>query len=216
MTRRRSLLLAVAIVFAILFGALLEAWPAMDEPSRHAARSPAAGPYRGSEAPAAIRIPKLALRDVVDRRIVRTEGLRGGVVLVTFLDTDCTEQCPIIASQIGRALALLGDDEQSRTAALAISVNPEIDTRSSVVRFLRRHRVLGDVRYLSGSIAQLRPVWEAFQIVSAYETGDADIHSAGVRLFDPRGRWVATLHAGVDLTPANLAHDIATAFSSGG
>jgi len=28
-----------------------------------------------------------------------------------------------------------------------------------------------------------------------------------VRVIDRRGIWVATQHAGVDLTPSNLAHD---------
>lgn len=48
----------------------------------------------------------------------------------------------------------------------------------------------------------------------AYETGNADTHSADVRVFDRNGKWVATLHAGADLTPANLAHDITTALES--
>jgi hypothetical protein len=34
------------------------------------------------------------------------------------------------------------------------------------------------------------------------------MHSAPVRVYDGRGRWRSTLHPGVDLTPANLAHDL--------
>jgi hypothetical protein len=37
------------------------------------------------------------------------------------------------------------------------------------------------------------------------------MHSAPVRIYDREGRWRSTLHAGVDLTPANLAHDIGLA-----
>jgi protein SCO1/2 len=153
----------------------------------------------------------LALHDVVSGRLVQTADLRDRVVLVTFLDTDCQEQCPIIAGEIGRALAYLSERERARTTALAISVNPTIDTPAKVERFLQRHHVLGELVYLGGPIASLRPIWRAFQIVSAYETGDADTHSAAVRVFDPQGIWVSTLHAGVDLSPVNLAHDIATA-----
>lgn len=208
------LLLGAAIASAALVGALLAAREVVSGPDFPASRPGGAGPYRGSEPPAGIHLPSFALRDVVSGRLVGTGDLEGGVVLVTFLDTDCREQCPIIAGQIGRALARLGNDERADTTAVAISVNPLIDTRASVVRFLREHRVLGELQYLSGTVRELKPVWRAFQIVSAYETGDADTHSADVRVFDREGEWVATLHAGVDMTPANLAHDISTALAS--
>jgi hypothetical protein len=57
----------------------------------------------------------------------------------------------------------------------------------------------------------MSPVWRSFHIVAAAETGNADIHSADVRIFDRRGIWVSTQHAGVDLTPSNLAHDLRVA-----
>jgi hypothetical protein len=77
--------------------------------------------------------------------------------------------------------------------------------------FLRRHRVAGILRYLVGTESELRPVWDAFHVLPSVDTGDDEIHSAPVRLFDREGVWVATLHAGVDLTPANLAHDVRVA-----
>jgi hypothetical protein len=61
---------------------------------------------------------------------------------------------------------------------------------------------------LSGYAAEMKPVWKRFGVVSAYETGDADTHSADVRVFDAEGIWASTQHSGVDLTPANLAYDI--------
>jgi cytochrome oxidase Cu insertion factor (SCO1/SenC/PrrC family) len=99
--------------------------------------------------------------------------------------------------------------------AVVISVNPLVDTRASVKHFLREQRVLGQMNYLSGSVATLRPVWKDFGVVSAYETGDADTHSADVRVFDPDGVWVSTQHVGVDLTPTNLARDVAAALDGG-
>lgn len=204
-------LVAAAIVAAIVAGALFGARRMAGEPDTPASLLTQPGPYRGSEPPAGIHLPEFALRDVVNGRLLRSADLDGHVVLVTFLDTDCKEQCPLIAGQIGRALAILAAGDRRQTTALAVSVNPLIDTRASVIEFLRRHRVLGELDYLSGSVPRLKPVWRAFSIVSAYETGDADTHSADVRVFARDGEWVATLHAGADLTPANLAHDIRTA-----
>jgi cytochrome oxidase Cu insertion factor (SCO1/SenC/PrrC family) len=172
--------------------------------------SPAQGAYRGSEPPGGIPMPELGLRDVLSGERIHSDGLRGSVVLVTFLDTDCTDKCPLIASAVGDALRLLPASARERTRALAISVNPVIDTPPSVRRFLRERRAEA-ITYLSGSVAELEPIWKRFGVVSAYETGDADTHSADVRVFDPRGIWVSTQHAGVDLTPQNLAHDITRA-----
>jgi protein SCO1 len=209
--RRLYLLGAAAVLVTATTAAFIAARGVGGEPVADAPTGPTAGPYRGSEPPSGISLPRFALREVTSGRLVRTAELGGRVVLVTFLDTDCTEQCPIIAGAIGSALRRLGEDERARTTTLAISVNPAIDTRAKVERFLRRHRVLGELEYLSGPVAKVRPIWRAFQIVSAYETGDADTHSADVRVYDPQGMWVSTLHAGVDLTPANLARDITTA-----
>jgi cytochrome oxidase Cu insertion factor (SCO1/SenC/PrrC family) len=155
-------------------------------------------------------MPEFALHDVVSAKAVDSGQLRGKVALITFIDTECTEQCPLIASAIGDALRRLSPSIRKNTSAFAISVNPVIDTRRNVRRFLRQRRAEG-ITYLSGSVAELKPVWKRFGILSAYETGDADTHSADVRVFDLLGVWVSTQHSGVDLTPANLVHDIGRA-----
>lgn len=174
-------------------------------------QSPAAptarGPYRGSVPPAGLHVPVFSLRGYRGD-IVRTRDLRGKVVLVTFLDTKCTEKCPIFASQIAAGLRLLPSSAQRRVVALAISVDPRVDSPASVRRFLRRRHALGGLDFLLGSLKELRPIWKAFHIVAAADTGNADIHSADARVFDRRGIWVSTFHAGVDLTPENLEHDL--------
>jgi cytochrome oxidase Cu insertion factor (SCO1/SenC/PrrC family) len=166
-----------------------------------------ASAYRGTVAPAGIYSPDFRLRSYRGP-YVRMRGLRGKVALVTFLDTQCTTMCPIIASTLGEAIRQLSGPAQAKTLALAISVDPKQDTPKSARRFLRRHHALGALDFLIGSQRELGPVWHAFHIVSVAETGNANIHSADVRVFDPQGVWVSTLHVGVDLTPANLAHDV--------
>jgi protein SCO1/2 len=126
---------------------------------------------------------------------------------VTFLDVQCTDACPVIAAQIGQAVQALGED-RGGIEALAISVDPVRDTAAGIDAFLRRYRAKGALRYLDGTVAELRPVWKAFAIAASHDTGNSNMHSAPVRVYDGRGRWRSTLHPGVDLTPANLAHDL--------
>jgi len=168
--------------------------------------------YRGSPAVVASPLPDFALRDQ-DGRVVRAAELRGKVTLLTFLDTQCTEACPIIASQVARTLDRLDHDERSQVAAIAISADPKEDTPASIGAFLQRNRAERHLRYLSGPEAKLRPLWEAAQILPSVDTGDDDTHSAPVRIYGRDGRWIVTQHVGADLSPDNLAHDIRLALS---
>jgi cytochrome oxidase Cu insertion factor (SCO1/SenC/PrrC family) len=166
------------------------------------------GPYRGSEPPGRNELADFTLRDY-DGTLVRSSALRDKVVVLTFLDSQCTESCPIIAWQIGRAFDFLSGGERTRVFAVAISTDPTEDTPASVRRFLRRNRALGELHYVGGGEpeADLRAVWKRFNILSSLESGKDTLHSAPVRIYDG-GVWVATLHAGVDLTPENLVHDV--------
>jgi protein SCO1 len=165
--------------------------------------------FRGSQPPEGLALPAFSLRDD-EGRVVRSGELRDKAVAVTFLDTRCTEACPIIAAQVGQAVRALGD-HASHVEALAISVDPLRDTPAKVDAFLERYRAKGALRYLNGSVAELRPVWKAFAVAAAHDTGNPNMHSAPVRIFDRRGRWRSTLHPGVDLSPQSLAHDLRAA-----
>ena len=171
---------------------------------------PEAAAFRGSLTPGNIRLPAFTLKEWNGQR-VDSRSLRGKVVLVTFLETKCTEACPIIADQIDLGLERLSASERGSVYALAVSTHPADDTPANVREFLRVHRVLGELHYLIGTEARLRPVWRSFHILAAFDSGDADTHSAPVRIFNRKGKWVSTLHPGVDLTPANLAHDVRAA-----
>ena len=204
---RRTLVIAVAVAVAVAVAIPVTLW---------AVSSPSGSPdVRGSQPPAEIELPRFSLRDQDGRALTSTD-LAGKAALVTFLDTRCRESCPIIAEQICAGLARLSADDRSRTVTVAISVQPNDDTPAAVRAFLRRHRVEGSLRYLTGSESELRPVWNAFQVLPALDSGSSDIHSAPVRIYDRGGTWISTQAAGADLTPANLAHDVGVALRTDG
>ena len=169
--------------------------------------------FRGSRPPEGIELPELALPDQ-DGHVLRTGDLRGKVALVTFLDTQCEASCPLIASAMADGLDRLTAAEREGVVALAISVDPAEDTAASVRRFLARHGAEDALRYLVAPETELRPLWETFGVAASVDTGIDDLHSAPVRIYNPSGVWAATLHAGADLTPQSLAHDVRVALSS--
>jgi protein SCO1/2 len=206
MRRRRHLLVAAGLSALLLAGAATAALLLLGPGTERDA-------YRGSEPPPGFALPEFAI-PASSGAIVSSRELRGKVVLVTFLDSQCTEACPIIASQIARALDSLEAAERAALAPLAISTDPGEDTPAAVRDFLRKNRAEGRLRYLVAPVGQLRPVWDAFQIAASFDTGIDTLHSAPVRIYDRDGVWVSTLHAGADLTTENLAHDIRVALGS--
>jgi cytochrome oxidase Cu insertion factor (SCO1/SenC/PrrC family) len=161
--------------------------------------------FRGTQPPEGLALPSAAYEQAPE--------LQGRAAAVTFLDTQCTEACPIVAAEIGKAVRLLGDD-RSGAVAVAFSVDPANDTPARIRSFLTRFRAQDELRYVGGSERELRPVWEGFKILPSADTGNSNMHSAPVRIYDAEGRWRSTLHPGVDLTAANLAHDLQTALDS--
>ena len=203
-------LLVVAGLAIVAVGGTLGGLLAMrGSGSTHAAYPPS-GPYKGGKPPPGIRAPEFALQSYRGPTI-RMHDLRGKVVVVTFLDTACRDKCPIIASEIGSAWRLLTPSERANTDALAITVLPQVDTSARVRMFLSQRHALRALDWLIGPVSELPKVWKAYFVLAAANSGNASVHSAGVRIFDRRGIWVSDLSVGVELTPANLAHDIRVA-----
>ena len=168
--------------------------------------------FRGSIPPSGVALPSFAARDHLGRP-VRSEELRGKVVVLTLLDSQCVESCPVIATVLGRGLDRLTGEERGRVAAVAVSTDPAEDTRVAVARFLRERRAVGRFAYLVAPEPEIRRLWRELQVLSSLETGDDNLHSAPVRVYGAEGEWLSTLHAGADLTEENLVHDVRLALA---
>ena len=210
---KRRLLLPLAATVVVCMIALAVASTLVGDSSA-GEQVGAADRFRGSEPPLVSTAPAFALRDALSGDVVRMTDLRGRVVLLTFLESRCQTACPLIASQVAEALRRLPDGERRQVVAVTISANPRDDTSPSVRAFLRRHRATDEIRYLNAPENELRRVWDAYQVLSASESGDADTHSAPVRIYDRTGRWLATQHAGADLSVDALVHDLSLAVNA--
>jgi protein SCO1/2 len=82
---------------------------------------------------------------------------------------------------------------------LAVSVDPAGDTPASVRTFVRDHRLWPQFDYLTGTRAQLDPIWRAYDVGSVpHAVGDVD-HTLYVVLADRAGEgrvnYDSTVHA---------------------
>lgn len=177
---------------------------------RDADASPA---YRGSRPPSGVKAADFRLRSYTGREVAMSR-LRDKVLVLTFLDAQCKESCPLIAATAPRALAGLDAQDRRSVAFVAISTDPREDTPAAVRSFLRRYRAEGVLEYLIGPAAAVRRTWRDYGVLASEATGSDTMHSAPVRIYAPGGEWVSSLGAGADLSPRNLAHDIQVAIDT--
>ena len=125
---------------------------------------------------------------------VRLSGLRGRAVVLTFLDPVCTSDCPLIAQQLRQADGILGS-QSARAELVVVNANP-LYTSTAVLRAFdtQEHLThLANWAYLTGTPAQLRRVWDDYNVqVSVSPDGAMVDHSELVYVIGPRGqmRWV--------------------------
>lgn len=148
---------------------------------------------------------------------ISLSDFRGKAVALTFLYTHCPDVCPLIADMMRLTYQRLGDVTK-RVAFVAVSVDPRGDTPAAVREFLARHRVEKEVIFLTGSFAQLRPVWAHYYVGSdAKEVNPEAVtastpapeqvgHTAVVYVIDPQGDSRAFLPGNFD--PKDLESDL--------
>jgi protein SCO1/2 len=147
------------------------------------------------------RAPELNLRDERSRPF-RLADARGRVVALTFLDSRCRSMCPIEARQLATVWRSLS---ARRATLVVISTDPWGDTPASERRFAAKAHWSMPWHWLSGSAAQLRPVWRAYGVGVIRTPGDVS-HGTALYLIDgngfERGGYLPPF------LPRDVAHDI--------
>lgn len=173
----------------------------------------AAPPLRASPLPEPIPAPLTVGLDSTGREVRVPAESRPAVV--TFLFANCPTVCPLVGAQVSRALDRVSPGERSGLDVVAVSVDPEGDTREAVTAFLARYGLTGRMQYLVGPRRQLAPLWASWGVM-AQPGGDvtASVHTARVVLVDRRGRQVGSYPGGIPIPPDDLAADIRTLVAS--
>ena len=132
--------------------------------------------------PHALRAPLFRLRDQHGRR-VSLAAYRGRTVVIAFLDSLCTAECPIEARQLAAAVRPLAP--RARPQLLIVSVDLK-DTPRTVAAAARRWRLPKGFEWLLGTHAELAPVWRAYDIVVKVTKTDI-LHSDAFYVVDRSG-----------------------------
>jgi cytochrome oxidase Cu insertion factor (SCO1/SenC/PrrC family) len=143
----------------------------------------------GSSAPLDFRAPAFQLTDQAGQQ-VSLASLRGKVVLLTFLDPVCTSDCPLIAQEFRQANRLLGASAR-HVELVAVVANPIYRQLAFTQAFDRQENLAGlpNWRYLTGTLPQLKQVWQQYSVAADITPGGGMIgHSDVAYVIDAAGR----------------------------
>ncbi len=111
---------------------------------------------------------------------------RGKVVILAFVDSECTTICPLTTVSMVQARQLLGAAGQ-QVQLLGVDANPDATAVRNVMAYSQAHAMVNQWDFLTGSDAQLKAVWQAYHIYVQVERGDID-HTPALFVIDQRGR----------------------------
>jgi len=149
--------------------------------------------------------PEFTLTDTLAGRPLALSSLRGNVVVLAFLYTQCPDTCPLTAEHFRDVQKSLGSDA-TRVQFVAISVDPENDTPEAVRTFTAAHRLTSNWHYLLGERPQLEAIWALYG-VGSFSNGTVVVsHNDAIYLIDAKGRERLLVHAST--TEADLTSDL--------
>jgi len=111
---------------------------------------------------------------------------RGKVVVLAFVDSECTTVCPLTTVSMVQARELLGA-AGDQVRLLGVDANPSATSVHDVMAYSQAHAMVNQWDFLTGSLAQLRAVWQAYHIYVQIQAGQID-HTPALYVIDQRGR----------------------------
>ncbi len=149
---------------------------------------------------------------------VALRDLRGNVVVLTFMYTNCPDVCSIVTTQLDGIYESLGE-RAAEVEVVAISVDPERDTIEEAHGFLERWGLTEEWSFLVGDRASLEPIWGAYYLAPVSQGGGPAgalrqlstepyfvRHSTPVYLIDRTGHRRIVFTQPLD--PDEVSHDI--------
>ena len=164
-------------------------------------------PYEGTELSGIA--PDFRLLDQ-NGSYVGLSDFRGKVVLLTFMDSQCKDTCPITGAHFRQAYKKLNQNEASQVVFLGVNVNVKANATADILETSRAWHVdeIPSWHFLTGEAEVLEPVWKDYAItVESVPDGSAIMHTPGVFIIDPSGqkRWyVSTVFSGAGDTELTL------------
>jgi len=153
-----------------------------------------------------VTAPGFTLTDQSGHRL-SLASFRGRTVVLTFMDSHCTDICPFVSREFIDASKDLGPAAK-RVVFVAVNVNPYHLRVSDVASFSRAQRLdsIGSWHFVTGSLKSLRAVWNNYQIFVQAPSQNADVvHTSLIYFIAPNGQERYVTAPMVDHTNKHIA-----------
>ncbi len=150
--------------------------------------------------------PGFSLTDQFGKQVSLSQ-FKGKPVVLTFMYTNCPDQCPLTANKLHSTMQLLGN-ASAQVGILAVSTDPKRDNVAAALKFSQEHSMQDYWHYLVGSRNQLSPVWTSYNTYAQVINQQTVSHSLGLFVIDKQGNERVFLDN--NFTPAQLAGDLQT------
>jgi protein SCO1/2 len=146
-------------------------------------------PFPGERIRTQLPTPPFALINQ-DGQTISLDDCRGKVVLVTAVYSTCTTACPMALSQIRRLLDQLSPDERAELVVIALSLNPQQDTRELRTMTVKAYGLAApQFHFVNGAAAEVDNVLDRLQITRTRDPATGQIeHSTLFFCIDRQGR----------------------------
>ncbi|HXV81721.1 MAG TPA: SCO family protein [Candidatus Binatia bacterium] len=114
--------------------------------------------------------------------------LRGKVVVLNFIFTTCTDVCPVFTANLAQLQRTLKDQRASNVFLVSITTDPEVDSPKVLKAYAQRYGAdFQNWAFLTGSDAQLKPVWKGFGVRVINKGRGLVQHTSLTTVIDPQG-----------------------------
>jgi len=147
-------------------------------------------------------MPAFALVDQAGA-VVKSESLRGRVVVISFVFTTCAEACPLITAQLARTQTRVRTEKlDDRVRFVSITLDPATDRPEVLRRYAGRYGIdLATWHFLTGASDDVGRVVRAFGLNAVAR--ERIVHGSLVVLVDRQGR-IAERRTDLELDPDRL------------
>jgi protein SCO1/2 len=150
-----------------------------------------------------------------DGKAVNLQQYRGKALLLTFIDSQCTDDCPIISGLFERVNALLKKNPKAfaRTKLISISIDPAFDKPSVLhhygLEYLHTSAGFAHWEFVDSTPANLARLAKSFGEIYIPSHGDID-HTMDTVLIGPDNTFLRTWD-GTKWKPSAVAHTVEAA-----
>lgn len=135
--------------------------------------------------------------------VVKSDTLRGRVLVVSFVFTTCTEACPLITAQLARTQSRVRTEKlDGRVRFVSITLDPVTDRPEMLRRYAQVYGIdLANWHLLTGAPDDVGRVVRAFGLGAVAR--ERIVHGSLVVLVDAQGR-IAERRTDLELDPDRL------------